>query len=188
MSFDLARALRRLKPQRAATSIKRRERAQLTYVTMPASAGAEVLIDSCVYIDVLQARAPEAVKALLRTRIVNHSSVCLAELTHLFGRLDPAHRRTKAVLSEIQRVVQNIPDHRLTTPSETAMGEAGMLAGLVSRLTGAPRVEAPALFNDACIYLHALERGWVVLTRNIRDYDLFDQLLPAGRLLLYEPE
>ena len=66
------------------------------------------------------------------------------------------------------------------------MGEAGMLAGLVSRLTGAPRAEAPALFNDACIYLQALERGWVVLTRNIRDFDLFDQLSPTGRLLLYE--
>jgi predicted nucleic acid-binding protein len=186
LSFDLPRALRRLRPQRRVTSIERRERSQLTYVTLPASAGAELLIDSCVYIDVLQARAPEAVKALIGARIVNHSSVCLGELTHLFGRLDRAHRGTKAALNEIRRVVQDIPDHRLTTPSETAMGEAGMLAGLVSRLTGAPRAEAPALFNDACIYLHAIERGWTILTRNVRDFDLFNQLLPTGRVLLYE--
>jgi hypothetical protein len=61
------------------------------------------------------------------------------------------------------------------------MGEAGMLAGLVARLIGASRGETPALFNDACIYLQALERGWTVTTRNIHHYDLVDQLLPAGR-------
>jgi hypothetical protein len=56
LSFDLARALRWVKPQRAAI-IKRRERSQLPYVSMPASAGSELLIDTCVYIDVLQGRA-----------------------------------------------------------------------------------------------------------------------------------
>jgi predicted nucleic acid-binding protein len=153
---------------------------------MPAAAGAELLIDTCVYIDVLQGRAPEAVKALVATRIVNHSTVCLGELTHLFGRLDPAHGGTKAALGELRRVIEEIPDHRLTAPSTTAMGEAGMLAGLVARLIGASRGEAPAGFNDACIYLQALERGWTVVARNIRDYDLFDQLLSAERALFYE--
>ena len=184
MSFDLARALRRIKPQRAVASIERRERSN--FVSTPISAGPELLIDSCVYVDVLQARAPEAVKTLTTTRIVNHSSVCLGELTHLFGRLDPEDRGTKAALSEIGSMIADIPDHRLTAPSATAMAEAGMLAGLVARLNGAPRSETPALFNDACLYLHAFERGWVVLTRNVRDFDLFDQLLPAGRVLLYE--
>ena len=185
MSFDLARALRRIRPQRPAT-IGRRERSQLPHVSLPVSAGGELLIDTCVYIDVLQGRAPEALRALVATRIVNHSSVCLGELTHLFGRLDPAHRRTRAALGEIRQVIEDIPDHRLTAPSTTAMGEAGMLAGLVARLVGASRGETPALFNDAGIYLQALEGGWTVATRNLRHYDLFDQLLPAGRVLFYE--
>jgi hypothetical protein len=29
----------------------------------------------------------------------------------------------------------------------------------------------------------ALAGGWIVLTRNLRDFDLFDQLLPAERVL-----
>ena len=62
------------------------------------------------------------------------------------------------------------------------MGQAGMLAGLVSRLSGAD----PGLLNDASLYLQALERGWIVLTRNVRDFEIFDQLLPAGRVLFYE--
>jgi predicted nucleic acid-binding protein len=37
-----------------------------------------------------------------------------------------------------------------------------------------------AAFNDATIYLHALERGYALLTRNIRDFDFLDQIVPAG--------
>ena len=45
------------------------------------------MLDTCVYIDVLQGRTPDNVDRLVQLRLVNHSSVCLSELTHLFGRL-----------------------------------------------------------------------------------------------------
>jgi len=155
-------------------------------VQAPISAGAELLLDTCVYIDVLQGRTPEAVDGLLQARIVNHSTVCLAELTHLFGRLDPAHPGTKGVLREVRHVIEDMPDHRLSAPSAVAMGEAGMLAGLAARLSGADPGGSPNLLNDSSLYLQALERGCVVLTRNTRDFDLFDQLLPVERVLFYE--
>lgn len=186
MSFDLARALRRIKPQRAASDVQRRSLANLPTVQAPISAGAELLLDTCVYIDVLQGRTPEAVDDLLQARIVNHSTVCLSELTHLFGRLDPTHSGTKGVLREIRRVIEDMPGHRLSAPTANAMGEAGMLAGLAARLSGAASGGSQTLLNDAGIYLQALERGWIVITRNVRDFELFDQLLPAGRVLFYE--
>lgn len=186
MSFDLARGLRRIKPQRVAASLQRRPIADLPTVQAQISAGAELLLDTCVYIDVLQGRTPEAVDGLLQARIVNHSTVCLAELTHPFGRLDPTHPGTKGVLREIRSVIEDMPSHRLSAPSATAMGEAGMLAGLVERLSGADPSGGPTVLNDASLYLQALERGWIVLTRNIRDFDLFDQLLPSERVLFYE--
>ena len=182
MNFDLSRALRRIRPQRAATGFRRRSIADLPTIQAPISAGPELLLDTCVYIDVLQGRSPEEVDGLLQARIVNHSTVCLAELTHLFGRLDPAHPGSAGVLREIRQVIEDIPAHRLSAPSADAMGQAGMLAGLVSRLSGAD----PGLLNDASLYLQALERGWIVLTRNVRDFEIFDQLLPAGRVLFYE--
>jgi predicted nucleic acid-binding protein len=185
LSFDLARALRRIKPQRT-SGIVRRSIADLPIVQAPVSAGAELLLDTCVYIDVLQGRTPPEVDNLLDVRIVNHSTVCLAELTHLFGRLDPAHPETKGVLREIRRTIEDIPSHRLSPPSETAMGEAGMLAGLVTRLSGSDRSERSPLLNDAGLYLQALGHGWIILTRNTRDFDYFDQLLPANRVLFYE--
>jgi predicted nucleic acid-binding protein len=187
LSFDLARALRRVKPQRAGDALQRRPTAELPLIRMPVSAGAELLVDTCVYIDVLQGRTPQGVDALLEARIVNHSTICLAELTHLFGRLDPAHPGTKDVLREIRQTIDDMPSHRLSSPSATAMGEAGMLAGLVARLSGVEPGAGPGLLNDASLYLQALEHGWIVVTRNLRDFDYFDQLLPADHVLFYEP-
>ena len=172
--------------QRISEAIRRRSIADLPIVTAPVSAGAGLLIDTCVYVDVLQGRSPASLDGLLQLRIVNHSTICLAELTHLFGRLDPAHPGTKAVLREVRRTVQDIPGHRLSSPSATAMGEAGMLAGLVVRLSGADHGANQSLLNDASLYLQALEHGWIILTRNVGDFDWFDQLLPANRVLFYD--
>jgi predicted nucleic acid-binding protein len=186
LSFDLARALRRIKPQRTAKAIRRRSLEDLPVVESPVAAGAELLLDTCVYIDVLQGRTPASVDELLQARIINHSTICLGEMTYLFGRLDPGHAGTKGVLREVRHAIEDMPDHRLSSPSETAMGEAGMLAGLVSRLLSVERSERPLLLNDASLYLQALEHGWTILTQNVRDFDCFDQLLPANRILFYE--
>jgi predicted nucleic acid-binding protein len=186
LSFNLARALRRIKPQRQTGYIWRRPFTDLPVVLSPVSTGAELLLDTCVYIDILQGRAPDSVKDLLKVRISNHSTVCLAELTHLFGQLDPAHAGTRGILEGIRFAIQDIPAHRLSSPSVAAFGEAGMLAGLATRLSGAGPDGLPALLNDASLYLQALEHGWIVLTRNLRDFDVFDQLLPAERVLFYD--
>ncbi len=141
------------------------------------------MLDTCVYIDVLQGRAPSAMEALLSTRVLNHSAICLAELTHLFGRLDPDHRETRAALEKLEILVAGIPARRLSVPSDRALGQSGMLAGMVMRLggDGGPR----SLQNDAAVYFHALERGFVLLTRNLLQHDYFDQLCPSGRVLFY---
>ena len=105
MSFDLAAALRRLKPQRRAPQLSRRPDTDLQRLGGHIGPGPELLLDTCVYIDVLQDRAPLALEEILSARIVNHSTVALAELTHLFGRLDPAHPGTRSALRELTDVV-----------------------------------------------------------------------------------
>ncbi len=120
---------------------------------------------------------------LLTQRLINHSAVALAELTHLMGRLDPAHAGTRTALRELSASVNDIPPHRLSAPSVRAFGEAGMLAGLAARLTG--RRHEPALLNDALLLAHAAESGRVLLTRNIGDFDILQQLLPEARILVY---
>jgi len=142
------------------------------------------MLDTCAYIDILQGTALQVVEDLLNVRISNHSSICLAELTHLFGRLDPGHPKTPSTLRELRDVIgHDIPAHRLTKPSTRVLGEAGMLAGLTMRLSG--HAKDQVLLNDAILYLHAQERGYVVLTRNLADFDFFHQLMPSGRILFY---
>jgi predicted nucleic acid-binding protein len=183
LSFDLAGSLRRLKPQRVTAALVRRPDADLAFVGTPVGPGAELMLDTCVYIDVLQGRTPQAVDDLLTLRINNHSTIALSELTHLFGRLDPGHSGTAAALRELRGVIADIPVHRLLRPSARAAGEAGMLAGLAARSAGLSH--GVELLNDAMLLLHAAEAGCTLVTRNVSDFDRLQQLIPTAQVLFY---
>ena len=186
MAFDLRRALRRIKPQRFNRPLARRGRAELAVLAGPPVPGRELLLDTSVYIDVLQGRTPPEVDGLLQIRTLNHLSVCVAELVHLFGRLDPKHPGTKAALGEVARAVADIPPHRLEAASAGVVAEAGILAGRVFRWGGFQPGQEVAALNNATLYLHGLVRGYAVLTRNVRDFDFLNQVVPNGRVLFYE--
>jgi predicted nucleic acid-binding protein len=182
LSFERAQSLRRIKPQRTGTTLNRRPDVDLPFLG-EATPGPELLLDTCVYLDVLQGRTPPEINDLLQLRVLNHSTVALAELTHLFGRLDPGHADTRRVLASLSGAIDDMPPHRLTAPSVRCAGEAGMLAGLTARMGG--RGADLALLNDASLFLQARETGCTILTRNLSDFDLFDQLLPGASLVLY---
>jgi predicted nucleic acid-binding protein len=145
--------------------------------------------DTTVYIDVLKGKTPGEVDELLLHRTSEHSAVCLSELTFPFGRLDPADGRTRRALGEINDlIVRDIPRHRLRAPATWMWTGAGMLSGMICRLTGiAPRQgEERKLLNDALIYLQALDLGCSVLTRNLRDFDYLNQIVPTGKVIFYQ--
>jgi predicted nucleic acid-binding protein len=184
--FDLRRSLRRIKPHRFTHPLQRRPRAELPFVPTSPEPGRELLLDTCVYIDVLQGNTPPEVDALLRLRTSNHLAVCVAELTHGFGRLNPRHPGTEAVSRNIAEVVTAIPPHRLESASADVVIEAGILAGLVFRLCELQPGREVAALNDAIVYLHALANGQTVLTRNMRDFDVMNQVIPDGQVLFYD--
>lgn len=184
MSFDCAAALRRIRAGRRSSALARRPDSELPVLSDQVEAGPELMLDTCVYIDIVQGRVPQNVEDLLIARISNHSAICLAELTHLFGRLDPHHPQTPVTLRQLRGVIDDdIPPHRLTAPSTSVLGDAGVLAGLTMRRTD--RSKDQALLNDTILYLHAVERGCVVLTRNLADFDVFHQLVPIGHVPFY---
>jgi predicted nucleic acid-binding protein len=185
LSFDLARTLRRLKPSKLTTRLARRRAEDLPFIGAVPLPGPELLLDTTVYIDSLQDRSPRVLDALMEMRICNHSAICLAELTHAFGRLPPNHPTTANTLDRITQAIEAIPTHRLREPSASAWGAAGVLAGLAFRLGGYQTGQERRLLNDALLYLQALEDGQVVLTGNTGDFDILQQLVPEGRVLLY---
>ena len=118
-------------------------------------------------------------------RVCNHSSVCVAELSHAFGRLDPTHSKTIGALDSISEVLQAMRPYRVREPSQSAWGFAGILAGLAFRLGDYQKGQERKLLNDALVFMQALDNGQIVLTRNIRDFDILSQLVPDGRVLFY---
>jgi len=187
LGFDLPETLRSLKPQKHVRTLRRRPDEDLPWVANEPAIGGPLFLDSSVYLDVLQGRSPAEVDTLLTYRICHHSAVCLSELTHTFGRLDPKHASTKAVLETIAATVEDIPEHRLHAPDAAIWGQAGVLAGLLFRLSNLPKGEGHErrFVNDAMLFLQARQLGASVLTGNIRDFDFLSQIIPSGRVILY---
>jgi len=185
MRADLARSLRRLRPQSFTGTLTRRADPALMFADEAPLTGPRLLLDTSVYIDELEGELPTSVETLFRTRTVRHVSVVLGELSHNFGRLSTTRPDTRAILAKLTRAIEGIPRHHLEDGSAGVLLEAGILSGLVFRLGGFQPGQEVAALNDATIYLHALERGYAVLTRNIRDFDLMNQILPEGRVVFY---
>ncbi|AZO07807.1 hypothetical protein EJ074_00705 [Mesorhizobium sp. M3A.F.Ca.ET.080.04.2.1] len=187
MGFNLAETLRSLKPHRRQGTLVRRADDELPWVNDEPTIGGPLFLDATVYLDVLQGRSPAEVDRLLTYRLCHHSAVCLSELTHAFGRLDPKHTSTKTVLKTIQATLADIPEHRLHAPDVTIWGQAGILAGLLFRMSNLPKGEGHQrkFVNDALVFLQARQLGGSVLTGNIRDFDFLSQLVPTGRIVLY---
>jgi predicted nucleic acid-binding protein len=185
LSFDLDFSLRWLKPQRKRRPLRRRPDDDLTWVDQVPAVGTPVLLDTTVYIDTLQGRSPVALDAFISLRTCNHSSVCLSELTHAFGRLSPADSRTDRSLEVIGQTIRDIPPHRLVEPDADVWGAGGILAGMLFRLGSCTAGTERKCLNDSLLYLQARKLGWPVVTGNIQDFDFLNQLVPDARVLLY---
>lgn len=187
MGFDLSETIRSLKPQKRQGTLARRADEDLPWADDEPIVGGPLFLDTTVYLDVLQGRSPAEVDRLLTYRLCHHSAVCLSELTYAFGRLDPSHTTTKTALAAIRGTVGDISEHRLHAPDAALWGRAGILAGLLFRMSSLPKGEGRErkFVNDALGFLQARQLGASVLTRNIRDFDFFSQLVPTGRIVLY---
>ncbi len=84
-------------------------------------------------------------------------------------------------------MLDRMPSERVLQPSPAAWDEAGSLAGTLARTQGLAKGAHLTLVLDAAILLTAVERGAVVLTANVRDFDLLLQLRPDANVLLYRP-
>jgi hypothetical protein len=125
-------------------------------------------------------------RELLNARICNHSGVCIAELTHLFGRLDPAHPETASTLAELRALIESeIRPTRVGIPDADDWCVAGILAGALMRVGGYGKDRQQACLNDALVFLQARKHGHTVLTRNLAEFDLLSQMLPDGEVLYY---
>jgi predicted nucleic acid-binding protein len=145
----------------------------------------QLVLDTTVYIDQVQRRFPADLGVLLRKGGLWHSAVAVAGLTVGLGRLDPRHPATPTAVRQIEAVIAKMPSHRILTPNLAVWRQAGIAAGVLARLQGLAASRAHDLLNDALIFFDARRHGRTVLTRNIADFDLLQQLAPDGQVLFY---
>lgn len=182
--FDFDGAVRwaRFDPRRTLT---RRADTALPFATEERIGGQALLLDTCVYIDQLQGRAPDIVEALIDARQTNHSSVALQELMHTVGVLDPDDARSTRPIDAIRKLVRSMPPHRTFSPDMDVLGRAALLSGMLCRLQGYGRERKLRALHDCVLFLQAQKLGFSVLTANVGDFDILLQLVPAGRVQLY---
>ncbi|KQW76795.1 hypothetical protein [Ensifer sp. Root127] len=180
--FDAAFRWARFDPGR---TLSRRQDRELPFLEEPAEAGLELLLDTCVYIDGLQGRAPEVVASLLDIRHSNHSTVAIQELMHTVGVLDPVHKGTKTAIQQIRTTVKAMPAHRVFAPDVDVLGRAALLSGMLCRRQGYHRDARLRALHDCVLFLQAQKLGLTVLTANVSDFDYLLQLMPNGRVLFY---
>lgn len=143
------------------------------------------MLDTCVYIDQMQDRSPQALDDLIAQRQVNHSAVAIQELMHSVGILNPSDVRTAGVIAEIDKQIRAMPRHRIFVPDIEVLARAALLSGFLCRLQGYEKDGKLRVLQDCALFLQAQKLGLVVLTANVSDYDILLRLIPTGRALFY---
>jgi predicted nucleic acid-binding protein len=185
LSSDLSRLLRRLRPHQQLKPPLPRSKKQLDYLHRVAAVP-KLLYDSTVYIDLLQDRFPRSLEGLLKAADSWHSTVTEAELVALCGLLRPDHPETASVVATITASIESRQEYRILTPDREVWAAAGLLSAILSRLQQRSRTDRILLLNDALLLETARKHGLAVLTRNVKDFDLLQQLEPTARVLFYD--
>jgi predicted nucleic acid-binding protein len=151
---------------------------------------AKLLYDTTVYIDVLRDQFPMTGQLMLRAVEAWHSPITEAELISAVGLLEPHNSRTQPVIDKIAAVIaatiDQRPRQRTIVPDVMVWREASILSGILARLQGFDKGQRRRLMNDALLFVTARRHGCTLLTRNVSDFDLMQQLEPAGRVLFYK--
>jgi predicted nucleic acid-binding protein len=185
LSSDFQSTLRRLKLGKHRVLLKPRAESELEFLGTTGHRPAKLLYDTTVYIDILQGRFPQQGEAMLRAVEAWHSPVTEAELAATCGLLDPAHSRTREIVEQVAAVIDRRPSYRTIAPDVEIWREAGVLSGMLARTQGYGREQRRRVLNDALVFETARKHGCAVLTRNVVDFDLLQQLDPSGRVMFY---
>jgi hypothetical protein len=133
-------------------TLARRQDSDLPFLREDRIGGQALLLDTCVYIDLMQGRTPDLLDALIATRQANHSSVAAQELMHTVGVLDPNDDRSPTVIDPIRTIVLSMPTHRTFVPDADVVGRAALLSGIICRLQSQPAIASSALL-DCVLFL-----------------------------------
>jgi predicted nucleic acid-binding protein len=146
-----------------------------------------LLLDTTVYIDGAKPLGlPPGIVALLASHPVRHSALCIGELAFGYGSLDPGHPATTRNRALIADLLGRVEMTNVVALSAAGWAKAGSLAGALSRMQGFAHDRRRALLIDAALFVTAQEAGLTLVSDNISDMDLLQQVGGEAKLLLYD--
>jgi predicted nucleic acid-binding protein len=148
--------------------------------------GGRLLLDSSVHIDAMRRRVPAPVQELILTRRLAHSAVVASELAWALGYLDSAHPDTAHNKASIEGILARMAAGGVAVPDPQNWLDAALAAATLSRRQTYDRDHRRKVMNDALIFFQSRTLGTVLISRNIKDFDLLDQLVPGSTILFYE--
>ncbi len=185
MAGDVARLLRRYRPERQLGPLTRRADDELSWTETLEPAPRRLLLDTCVYIDRLKGRLGDAVDRWLARAVLRHSSVARAELMLGLGFASPAHPGYATTRARITTLLERMPTRAIVSVEPSMLEEAGLVGGIIARRQGLSGDGRRRLINDALLVLSARAHGLTLLTRNHGDMDLIGQLTATDAILFY---
>tara|TARA_Y100001951_G_C11238197_1_gene238822 strand:- start:341 stop:898 length:558 start_codon:yes stop_codon:yes gene_type:complete len=183
--LKIRKVLRSTRAARRKRTLPTRPDSDLIFLETLPEAGDAIMLDTCVYIDQLQARLPAAVEARIAARNTFHSGVALSEICFPFGRLDPNDPRTASTLTAIEDLISAIPERRVMEISSQTQGKGAILAGAMARVLGLNESARRKCLMDAMLAAHAIEEQLLLVTRNVVDFDRLSQLDPRLKVAFY---
>jgi predicted nucleic acid-binding protein len=184
LNIDLGSALRKRKPaKRTARFIPRARDKLVHWTTLPGGAQPVLLLDANVYISRAAGRLPAPLRDVIDHALLFHCSVALAELAVGVANANPSRPGWPALRDHYIELFAEIPATRLVTPDAQVWADAGVIAGTLARTQGFQPYQRKECLNDALIFLTAAKAGIPVLTANRDEFDLIQQLAPAGRFV-----
>jgi predicted nucleic acid-binding protein len=183
LSIDLGSALRKRKPAKRTAQLIPRARDKLVHWTALSGAHPVLLLDTNVYINRAAGRLPAPLREVMDQALLFHCSVALAELAAGVANANPSRSGWPALRDHYIELFAAIPATRLMTPDAQVWADAGVIAGTLSRTQGFQPYQRKECLNDALIFLTAAKAGIPVLTANRDEFDLIQQLAPAGQFI-----
>jgi predicted nucleic acid-binding protein len=177
---DLAALLRRQKPERQTQQLVVRDRSELNLfadLTIGNPKRPKLLLDTNVYIRQDDLSGDELLK-LARCEL-HHSSVALSEFVVGLSNSSGTPAQWAKSVAFYNAFFDAVPLHRTHAPDHEIWIEAGILAGTLARIQGYQKTQRKDALNDALIFLTAKKHGLTVLTADVGEFDLLQQMMPS---------
>lgn len=106
--------------------------------------------------------------------------------THTITRCAPACLDHISIASECRELGAVDSDEQQGAKGSRDLEGSGVLSGMLARTQGYGPEQRRRGLNDALLFATARKYGCAVLSRNVRDFDLLQQLDPSGRVIFYK--